>query len=110
LDSLFKTGKSGTQWYCVIPGTLSFSGLDIPISIDRKAVQLLNELYFLCPARKNMTFFGNILFEKKKIQKSNNLKDIDELYFGIKHVLISKFDVLSMIYFNPTLIMYFFLN
>jgi len=20
LDSLFKTGKSGTQWYCVIPG------------------------------------------------------------------------------------------
>jgi len=23
LDSLFKTGKSGTQWYCVIPGTFS---------------------------------------------------------------------------------------
>jgi len=23
LDSLFKTGKLGTQWYCVIPGTFS---------------------------------------------------------------------------------------
>jgi len=23
LDSLFKTGKSGTQWYCVLPGTFS---------------------------------------------------------------------------------------
>jgi len=27
LDSLFKTGKSGTQWYCVISGTLTSTSI-----------------------------------------------------------------------------------
>jgi len=29
LDSRFKTGKSGTQWYRVIPGTFSVPWLSI---------------------------------------------------------------------------------
>ncbi len=34
LDSLFKTGKSGTQWYWVIPGTFSVPWPDIQVTIQ----------------------------------------------------------------------------
>ncbi len=51
LDSLFKTGKSGTQWYCVIPGTLSVPSRSVSISTYSYSANNLGHkavVYLIC--------------------------------------------------------------
>ncbi len=88
MDSLFKTGKSGTQWYFVIPGTFTIPWLKYCSSSTGSDLPKIEHAFCQNKLKEVYMFYNNFYSFTGHLQK-----DINSLKF---HVVI-KFQDLLMV-------------